>query len=292
MDLFTSDNLTNWTFASRLPGFHECPELFELAVDGDERNKKWVTYGASADYAIGAFDGFTFAPDGETQTFNYGNAFYASQTFSDMPKEDGRRIMMGWGQVPMPDMPFNQMITFPVNLTLRTTDEGIRMFGEPVDEIRGLHKRRHSMTGETIDGTKVLPDVEGELFHITAEFQIGEAELFGMTVREFDIKYDVAARQLICEGPENDMGPGSFSEPIAVPLTPGDGIVRVELVVDRTMVEVFVDDGRYYLPLGTYLVDKDPAVKVYSENGNTKLNEFEVYELSSVWEEGKFRTGI
>ena len=140
------------------------------------------------------------------------------------------------------------------------------------------------MTGETIVGTKVLPDVEGELFHITAEFQIGEAELFGMTVREFDIKYDVAARQLICEGPENDMGPGSFSEPIAVPLTPGDGIVRVELVVDRTMVEVFVDDGRYYLPLGTYLVDKDPAVKVYSENGNTKLNKFEVYELSSVWD--------
>jgi levanase/fructan beta-fructosidase len=105
-----------------------------------------------------------------------------------------------------------------------------------------------------------------------------------MIVREFDIKYDVATNQLICKGPENDIGPESFSEPIAVPLKPTDGNVRVELVVDRTLVEVFVDGGRYYLPLGTYLVDKDPAVKVYSENGNTKLNEFEVYELSSVWE--------
>ena len=284
MDLFTSDNLTDWTHASRLPGFHECPELFELAVDGDENNKKWVTYGAEADYAIGSFDGLTFTPEGEIKTFNYGNAFYASQTFSDVPKEDGRRVMMGWGQVPMPDMPFNQMITFPVNLTLKTTEEGIRMFGEPVDEIEGLHKKRHSITGETIDGTKVLQGIEGELFHITAEFQIGNAESFGMIVREFDIKYDVATNQLICKGPENDIGPESFSEPIAVPLKPTDGNVRVELVVDRTLVEVFVDGGRYYLPLGNYLVDKDPAVKVYSENGNTKLNEFEVYELSSVWE--------
>ena len=124
--------------------------------------------------------------------------------------------MMGWGQVPMPGMPFNQMITFPVNLTLRTTDEGIRMFGEPVDEIKGLHKKRHSFTGETIDGISVLPDVEGELFHITAEFEIGKAESFGVTVREFDIKYDAGTGQLICEGPENDIVPGLFSDPVAV----------------------------------------------------------------------------
>jgi fructan beta-fructosidase len=284
MDIFFSDNLTDWTHASRLQGFHECPELFELAVDGDESNKKWVTYGASAAYAVGSFDGLTFTPAGDTHKFNYGNAFYASQTFSDMPEEDGRKIMMGWGRVPMPGMPFNQMVTFPVNLTLRTTDDGIRMFGEPVDEIKGLHKKRHSMTGKTIGGTKVLPGVEGELFHITAEFQIGKAELFGITVREFDIKYDAAAGQIICEGPDNDFGPESFSEPVSVQLDPEDGVVRVEIIVDRTLVEVFVDDGRYYLPLGTYLVDKDPAVKVYSVNGKTKLNEFEVYELSSIWE--------
>jgi len=245
---------------------------------------KWVTYGATADYAIGSFDGQTFTPEGEIKKFNYGNAFYASQTFSNMPEEDSRKIMMGWGQVPMPDMPFNQMITFPVNLTLRTTDDGIRMFGEPVDEIKGLHKKRHSLTGETIDGISVLPDIEGELFHITAEFDVGKAESFGVTVREFDIKYNVATSQLICEGPDNDFGPSSFSEPIAVLLHPTEGVVQVEIIVDRTFVEVFADDGRYYLPLGTYLVDKDPAVKVYSENGNTKLNEFEVYELSSVWE--------
>lgn len=284
MDLFTSNNLTDWTHASRLAGFHECPELFELAVDGDENNKKWVTYGATSDYAIGSFDGETFTPGGEIRQFNYGNAFYASQTFSDMPAEDGRKIMMGWGQVPMPDMPFNQMITFPVNLTLRTTDEGIRMFGEPVDEIKGLHKKRHSLTGETIDGIRVIQDIEGELFHITAEFEIGKAESFGVTVREFDIKYDVAASQLICEGPDNDFGPQSFCEPIMVPLFPKDGRIRVEMIVDRTLVEVFVDDGRYYIPMGTYLVDKDPAVKLYSDNGITKLNEFELYELSSIWE--------
>ena len=49
---FTSKNLKDWTEhkESRIMGFHECPELFELPVDGDPNNMKWVLYGALGDY--------------------------------------------------------------------------------------------------------------------------------------------------------------------------------------------------------------------------------------------------
>jgi len=297
MAFFTSKDLVHWTEQSRLKSFHECPELFELPVDGDQNNKKWVLYGAAADYYIGSFDGKKFTPETDSIRFNYGNAFYASQTFSDIPKEDGRRIMMGWGQVPMPGMPFNQMITFPVVLTLRTTDEGIRMFAEPVEEVEKIHKKKHSFSDETIDGTKTLDGIDGELFHIKAEFEVGDADSFGLIIREYNITYDAEEKHIICTGPENNFDPedfprdqreplreaSRFSEPHSAPLEPVDGKITLEILVDRTMVEVFPNHGRYYFPMGAYLVDRDPAIKVFSKGGRTKLRNLEIYELNSIW---------
>jgi fructan beta-fructosidase len=283
MDFFTSTDLKNWTKTSRLKSFHECPELFELPVDGDENNTKWVIYGAAADYFIGSFDGREFKPETEELRFNYGNAFYAYQTFSDIPEEDGRRIMMGWGQVPMPDMPWNQMITFSIVLSLRTTDEGIRMFAEPVEEVEKLHKKKHSWKDETIKGTKTLTGIDGELFHIKAQFEVGDADSFGIIVREYNITYNTKDSRIVCTGPKNEIGPENFYKPHDALLKPIDGKIFLEVLLDRTYVEVFVNNGRYYFPMGTYLVDKNPAIKVFSNGGKTELKNLEIYELNSIW---------
>jgi fructan beta-fructosidase len=283
MDFFTSSDLKNWTKTSRIKSFHECPELFELPVDGEENNKKWVLYGAAADYFIGSFDGKEFKPESESITFDHGNAFYASQTFSDIPEEDGRRIMMGWGQVPMLDMPWNQMISFPIVLSLRTTDDGIRMFAEPVEEVEKLHKKKHSFFDEIIVGTKTLSGINGELFHVKAEFEVGDADSFGLIIREYNITYDVKENRIIYTGPKSGIGPERFHEPHSEPLKLVDGKITLEILVDRTIVEVFPNNGRYYFPMGAYLVDRDPAIKVFSKGGKTKLNNLEIYELKSIW---------
>jgi len=52
MAFFTSKDLKSWKMQSRLKCFHECPELFELPVDGDENNTRWVFYGGSGDYFV------------------------------------------------------------------------------------------------------------------------------------------------------------------------------------------------------------------------------------------------
>jgi sucrose-6-phosphate hydrolase SacC (GH32 family) len=301
-DIFTSTDLKTWIKTSRLQSFHECPELFELPVDGDTNNMKWVTYGADSEYFIGSFDGETYTPESEILHFIYGRNFNASQTFSDIPDEDGRRIMMGWGQVPMLGMPFNQLMTFPIELHLKSTDEGIRMFSKPVSEIEGLHKKKHAFRNKVINGDEVLEDIEGELFHIKAEFNITKAKQFGLQIREFMITYDVAKNKLICQAPPNNIDMSQFSEefmemvkeeelnefldfsPVENSIKPVNGKINLEIIVDRSYIEIFVNNGRYYIPMGAYLFDCDPAIKAFSSGGKTKLTNLEIYELTSIWQ--------
>ena len=91
----SSPDLKKWSFESRIDGFFECPELFELAVGGDACSRLWVLYGADGEYRLGNFDGHRFTPETGKLRLWHGN-FYASQTFSDTP--DGRRIQIGWGK--------------------------------------------------------------------------------------------------------------------------------------------------------------------------------------------------
>jgi fructan beta-fructosidase len=91
---YTSPDLKTWTFQSRIEGFYECPDIFELAVDGVASNKKWVLTAANSDYRIGTFDGKTFKPETAMLKGQLGDCFIAAQTFSHDPK--GRTIQIGW----------------------------------------------------------------------------------------------------------------------------------------------------------------------------------------------------
>ncbi|MFQ5810773.1 MAG: GH32 C-terminal domain-containing protein, partial [Armatimonadota bacterium] len=229
---YTSTDLKQWEYQSRIDGYYECPEFFELPVEGDPDTRKWVVYGANGDYAIGSFDGKSFTTESGKHRLNHGNCFYASQTFSDIPPEDGRRIQIAWGRIGHPDMPFNQMMDFPVELTLRTTEEGLRLFAEPVREIELLHERRHAFDGRRIgEGDNPLKDIAGDLFHILAEFEIGEAQELGFVIRGVPVTYDVGRRELSCRDKKAALGPS-------------DGRIRLALLVDRMSIEIFANDGR------------------------------------------------
>jgi len=94
----SSPNLRDWTVMSQSEGFYECPDFFELPVDGDAAKKKWVLTAASSEYRIGRFDGTKFTPETRKLPGHRGQGFYAAQTFSDIPASDGRRIQIGWFQ--------------------------------------------------------------------------------------------------------------------------------------------------------------------------------------------------
>ena len=142
IDFHSSVDLKSWRFESRLPGFFECPELVELAIDGGPETR-WVVFAADGEYVLGSFDGRVFRPDHPGKHRLWHGNFYASQIYSDAP--DGRRVQIGWARGnDYPGMPFNQGMTVPVDLSLRRTADGPRLYAEPVPELRSLRADHHS----------------------------------------------------------------------------------------------------------------------------------------------------
>jgi sucrose-6-phosphate hydrolase SacC (GH32 family) len=270
MGFFTSKDLKSWEFQSKIKCFHECPELFALPVDGDKSNEKWILYGASGHYLIGHFDGKEFKSETDAIDFQYGNCFYASQTFTNIPESDGRRIQIAWGRVKMPGMPFNQMMLFPVTLTLHSTEEGPRMFAEPIREIESLHGSKRQEKNNILKPDSILGCLMDELAHLRAVVRpAGTAEI-RFAIRDVPVTYNAAKQELSCQGKK-------------ATLKPVGGKIKLEILVDRTSIEIFGNNGRMYMPIGVILTDKPKSLEISTKGGNTEVESLEVIQLRSAW---------
>ena len=262
---YTSVNLKEWTEQSHLTGYYECPELFKLPVDGKSTNSRWVIFAGDARYAIGDFDGRTFSPEHEGKHQLHWGKYYASQTFENVP--NGRRIQMGWVQIAAPGMPFNQTFSFPHELTLRRTEDGIRMYAEPIKEIEILHKQKWTARLQPLaPDIPVGVDVRGELFDIRATLTLDDAQRVGLDIGGNRLVYDVVT--------------GSLGD---VPLAPMDGCIRLHVLVDRSMIEICGNDGRVFITSERETKGPINVIQAFSEGGHARLSELEIYELKSIW---------
>jgi len=288
--IFTSDDLKEWEYQSHIQTFWECPELFELPVDGDPKNKKWVMYGVSGDYLIGEFNGKEFTP--ESGMFNYlQGKFFAAQTFNNVPSEDGRRIQLGyveipgWVDIPEPNPPFNGMMSFPTELTLRTTANGVRMFNEPVKEIEELHSKGYKWENLTMDeANKKLREIETELLHVKCEIENVNAIAYSLVLDEDVLYYTLKPNIFYYNEDVED------AEPFKIKYLPelGSNSMYYECIVDRTSLEVFVDHGRFTMILPRKLNPESRGLRFDAGDGgqwinDIKIKSLEVYELNSTW---------
>ena len=198
--LFSSRDLKTWQKLSdfNLPGDAECPNFFQVPLDGDIQNMRWVFFGANGVYLVGKFDGQKFTPETQPQHLQHGNCWYASQVYSDIPTSDGRCILIPWGRLPdgniFHGMPFNQMMGLPVELTLHSTSSGATLAVNPVRELRSLRGAVHAIDPQAlVPGSNPLAGISGDLFEIEAEIALGKAKEISFDVHGVPVVYDVAA---------------------------------------------------------------------------------------------------
>jgi sucrose-6-phosphate hydrolase SacC (GH32 family) len=282
----SSPNLKQWTVLSSIDSFAECPDLFELPLDGNRKKQKWILSGAAGRYMVGQFDGTNFVPETETIVPEHGRGCYAAQTFNDTP--DKRRIQMSWLPVTVtPGMPFNQAISLPCELRLRTTPAGPRLTWTFVKELERLRVNSHKAHLRTLKPGDANPlrDVHGELLEVRADIEPGAAEEISFNVRGVRINYDAKQQELVLHttvynSRTKQYDPATLRAP--APLM--DGHQRLVVYLDRTLVEVTASDGLTYLPASAYPGSDNQSVDVSVKGGPARIHRLEAYELKSSWE--------
>ncbi len=262
--IFNSDDLKTWAHVSDFTGrgFHECPDLFELPIDGQVERTRWVLHDAAFSYWIGRFDGKTFSAEAGPLRGDLGANFYAAQSWNGTP---GRRIQIGWmrgGRYP--GMPFNQQMTFPCELSLRTTPRGIRLYRYPVEEIEKLHGERFHLADRVLrPGENPLARLAGDLFDL--EMTFAPARNATLTIRLNGQAVSYRAGRLSCLGRSVDLGPVG-------------GKVALRLVVDRTSLEVFANGGEVSMSF-CFLPGDDRKPQLRAERGEVHIRSLTLWKL-------------
>ena len=269
--IYTSPNLKEWKYESHTSGFWECPEFFELPVDGDKKNTKWVLYGASGTYMIGSFDGKKFTPESGKHYYTTGS-LYAAQTFSNIPDSDGRRIQIGWGRITHPGMPFKSLMLLPTELTLHKTKDGVRLFNNPVKEVELLQTtlfQKSSITAKEAN----------ELLHQYSNRDCLRIQFTVKLSHATDAGLNLFGQQLM----RYDMNGNKVNDVFYSPEDMTSMEITADVILDKTSVEVFIDNGAY-----SYSMER----KAHGGNrdgfhfwgNNIEVKELKAYSMSSIWE--------
>lgn len=313
MLLFTSPNLKDWTLQSAFgkglgcqDGVWECPDLFELPVDGSDK-KKWVVIcninpggpfgGSATQYFIGDFDGKKFVADTDvngnvpTKWMDFGKDHYATVSWSDTPKN--RRTVIGWMSnwqyaADVPTTQFRSANTLPRECELFSQPDGqIYLASVPSPELNALRGKVVASSGKKTLSKKAadfnLPAEKNAACEIVAEVDARNASEVNFTIsnpkgNKFVMTYDVKEHTISCDRRES--GIVNFSENFpAVTVAPTfeqNGKISLRIFLDSSSVELFTNNGK---SVQTNLVFPDEPYTTFSVSADGKaiLDNLKIY---------------
>lgn len=267
---YKSSDLLSWTWLSRVEGYFECPDFFELPVVNMPDERRWVLVDGNGTYALGTFDGRQFAAQGDKLRVEYGKALYATQTWK-RTIDGGPAYQMAWMRQPyQPPLTWNGQMCFPVELTLQAFPEGIRLCRQPIDEIENIAVAKQSWSDLRLQpGEKIGPTIPAGLLDIEVEIEPAGATEFGLVVRGHPIRYSMTVGAI---------GVGPDSAPLKIAGKP----LRLRILVDRPSIEVFADKGQVTFST-VYLEGNTNEIVFTASGGDILLRTLTVTRLESIW---------
>lgn len=285
-DLKRWGRLSDFGPAGGTAGQWECPDMFELPVDGDGSNTRWVLKvglnpgglqgGSGEQYFVGRFDGTRFINDNPstlTLWSDYGKDCYCALTFNNHP----RPVMIGWMNNweyanKVPTSPWRGQMTIPRELSLKKFPEDIRLVQKPVDALKTLR----------VNHTIGKPDLEikGRTFTVSLMMDPHGAKQAGWKLYSGDsvsaiIGYDSSRKEVFVDRVKN------FAAHTAAPYPDDSGPITFDILVDRDSIEVFTAGGRVAI---TNLIFAAPPTRLlfYSE-GPAEFISADLWSLRSIW---------
>jgi fructan beta-fructosidase len=245
---YQSPDLKHWGHvgdfgpAGATGGQWECPSVFELPVDGNSRNTRWVLKvglnpgalqgGSGEQYFVGRFDGAKFINDNPPSTTlwtDYGKDCYCALVFNHVPASRPQ-LMLGWMDnwqyaSKLPTSPWRGQMTIPRNIALKTFPEGVRLMQQPIPKTGG--------------------------FEIRAVLGIGEAREAGWTLlfgngASVLVGYNAVKREVFVDRTHSGQVAFSSDFPVrtSAPLLHTGKTIDFQIFVDSNSVEVFAAGGQ------------------------------------------------
>lgn len=295
-------------------GVWECPDFFPMPVKGTEKTK-WVLLvsinpggpngGSATQYFVGDFDGKTFKIDENFQKeqakahsfwIDYGRDNYAGVTWSNITTADGGKLFMGWmsnwfyaNEVPTEKWRSANTIARELGLIMGT--DTYRLVSNPVKELKEYRTKKVDdknisvagktvlTTTETIDLSKTeinftISDVSEGKYTFTLSNRIGDELAFGYKALEKRFFVD-----------RSKSGNTNFSDRFAdristAPRTAGSIELTGKIVLDKTSIELFYDDGQTVMTEIFFPNAPFETLSIASDKAEFILNSLEIHELS------------
>lgn len=306
LQLYSSRDLKSWSHlgvaarAGEGEGrMWECPDLFPLA-DGHV-----LVFSPIQRHTLGIvgdmdYDRGEFTKD-RAFILDYGPDFYAPQTFiqtliESSGDENARRILVGWMAnwgsakgAPTKEYGWAGALTVPRVMTL--LEDGT-LAQTPVPEIETLRREHREFGDVTVrEGESgFLGGLSGAVMEIAAEFDLGRggARKLGLRLRrsgegeeETLVYYDMEEQSVVLDRMKSGAGvaedDGTYEAPL--PLQPGTKL-RLHILMDRSSVEVFTNEGRVVLTARVYPTRGDSTgVDLFAEGGTAALTRLDAWRL-------------
>ncbi|KON83165.1 levanase [Rossellomorea marisflavi] len=313
---YESENLKDWSFTGDFQtndlGVLECPDLFRMRTeDGTE---KWVL-GVSANgesvgkpntyaYWSGEFNGDTFeADEEEPKWLDYGFDWYGAVTFEDGEAEDKleKRYALAWmnkwsyaNNTPTIEHDdFNGTDSIVREIRLEGDDEeGYTLVSNPVPALDDLVTSTDEVGDVTVEDGRESLDVLGDTYRLEADISWEEAERIGMRLREsedderhVDVGFSPRDGYSFVNRSKTDHPDeeGDFLESKA-PFKPFDQSVHMTILVDKTSVELFMDNGRTVHTNLVFPRPNDQGISFFVEGGSATFENVKIDHLGETEE--------
>lgn len=216
-----------------------------------------------------------------------------------MPDRDHRRIWVAWlGSWlyirDVPTKPWRGGHTFPRTVTLKTFPEGIRLIQNPIVEMERLRGEHFNMGTTALKEKISVPAPSSNTYELIAEMEMDRSgkvafDLCADDKQKTTITYDAHTETLTLDrskSGQTDFSP-SFPAAYSAPLPLTGNRLKLRILVDRSSVEVFANDGRTTI---TSQIFPDPdanQIYVYPVQGKVKLMNLDLWKLNSIWDSYK-----
>ncbi|MFE6253919.1 glycoside hydrolase family 32 protein [Agromyces sp. NPDC057865] len=309
LGFYTSPDLKHWTFRSGFErddlGVLECPDLFRMSLDGDPSKTTWVlvagvngaehgmTTGTA--YWTGEWDGERFtAASADPSWLDRGADFYAAVTWDDPrlpePERLASRYAIGWlnnwayaGDLPTDDW-HGGSDSVVRELALRTVDGRPTLVSAPVARLSDLEGGARTVDDERVtdDAGTSLPQPSSDAYRLRVDvapdpadpasevrFRVKDGSgAFATVGVDFASGVAFVARDADAAAatmPEAYRAVRTASAPLR------DGVVTLDVIVDASSVEVFVNGGEQVLSSLVFGAPGANGLAVESVGGATEL---------------------